>query len=468
MGKYRPRNDPSNERRPRGPRRFSGAGKGRGKPRFKQRRKRVRPSTSLVQPDSLQRGPASRYQALQILTAADESGIFVDMLLDERITRGDVTGEDKHLVQEVVFGAIRQRSTIDQVLDNYLQFPMKRQHVSVRWALRLATYQLVYLSRVPSHAAIHGTMEALKAVVGIEPRDVGFANAVLRRIQMDIEEKTEEPPDDPDDTKVIPARHGWCHFKRSVLPSPEGNRGVYLAVKYSHPKWLMSRWITRFGEDEATALCLANNKVPLVSVILTGKAPSVEEVTAALEAADVEVEPGVLPDSLRLRRTGDIRELEPFKKSWIRVQDETAKAIGDALGPPPGSLVLDLCAAPGGKAAQLLETIGKNGHLVACDADPGKLKRLQESLERVGGNFTIREVPADPRELPIEERFSYILVDVPCSNTGVLARRPEARWRIYDEDLATLASKQQTNQPRRGHAGAPHTVQPVHKYVMFP
>ena len=180
----------------------------------------------------------------------------------------------------------------------------------------------------------------------------------------------------------------------------------------------------------------------LVTAVLTEKAPPREQVVASLEQAGVVVEPGVIPEALRLRKTGDIAELEAHLQGWIRIQDETAKLIGDALAPPPGARVLDLCAAPGSKAAQLLQMVGPTGHVVACDADPQKLPRLRDSLGRVGDNFTVRQVPADPERLSFDETFSHILVDVPCSNTGVLGKRPEARWRITADGIAELAALQ--------------------------
>jgi 16S rRNA (cytosine967-C5)-methyltransferase len=436
---FEPRGKPPFQKKPfgRGPRPGQGFA-----PRGKFFKKRIRSREPLVEPSTLQRGPASRFQALEILIEADKTGRFVDLILEDRILHDRVHGEDKQLVQEIVFGAIRHRNTLDQILDSYIQFAMKRQHVAVRWALRLAAYQLVYLSRIPSHAAIHGSVEALKAIPGIDARDAGFLNAVLRRIHLDIAGKTEEPPADANDPRIIPARHGWCIFKKPILPRPTIGKSIFLAIKYSHPKWLLSRWISRFGEEETVQLCIANNRVPLVTAILTAKAPAKDDVVASLTAAGVVTEPGVIPEAVRLRKSGDVRKLEAFQKGWIRIQDETAKAIGDALAPPPGSRVLDLCAAPGGKAAQILERIGPGGHLIACDVDPSKLPRLRENLERVGSNFTVLEIPPDPERLPASETFTHILVDVPCSNTGVLARRPEARWRIHQEDLLTLAKLQ--------------------------
>jgi 16S rRNA (cytosine967-C5)-methyltransferase len=396
----------------------------------------------LVDLASLERGPLARFHALRMLIDADDGNRYIDQILDERLKADPSALRDRYLIQEIAYGAVRHRNTIDAILDHYIQFSMRRHDVAVRWGLRLAVYQLVYLSRVPPHAAIHGTVEALKAAGGLHLRDVGFANAVLRRVQNDIEAKGEEPLRDEDDRCVIPARHGWCRFRKPVLPPPSVNRQLFLALKYSHPKWLLARWLERFGEKDTLALCLENNRVPLVTAILTGKEPSREAVIESLAAANVQVEAGAVPEAIRLRRPGDVRDLEPFAKAWIRIQDETAKRIGDALEPPPGARVLDLCSGPGTKAAQILERIGPEGRLCACDVDDEKLERVRENLARVGGNFTLSKVPREPKDLRLEGRYTHVLVDAPCSNTGVLARRPEARWRIHIEDFQSLSRLQ--------------------------
>lgn len=411
-----------------------GGGKHRG-----ERKRNVPP---LVSVDSLERGPLARHRALELLCEADDKSLFIDHLLEQRASIGRLEPRDRYLVQEMAYGAIRHRSTLDHVLDGYIQFSMRRHDLPLRWGLRLAAYQLIYLSRIPSHAAIHGTLEAMKAAGGLLERDIGFANAVLRRLHGDIVEKSEEPVEDPHDRRAVPARHGWCHFRRNVLPSPDGQRSLFLAIKYSHPKWMMNRWLERFGEDEVVALCLENNRVPLVSAILTGEGPSRDEIVQMLEEQEIVVEPGAIETSIRLRRPGDLRQLEAFQEGWLRIQDETAHQIGEALDPPEGAEVLDLCAGPGGKATQILEQIGPDGKLFACDVDRRKLDRLGENLDRVGENYELVLVPRDPRELNLRREFTHILVDAPCSNSGVLARRPEARWRVHFDDFEKLTHLQ--------------------------
>ncbi len=141
----------------------------------------------------------------------------MDSILDERVGDGVVSGRDRYLIQEMIYGAVRHRNSIDFILDHYIQFSMRRHDVAIRWGLRLAAYQIIYLSRIPPHAAIHGTLEAMKAYGGLQRRDIGFANAVLRRLQNDIQEKAEDPVEDESDRRILPARHGWCRFSHPVL-----------------------------------------------------------------------------------------------------------------------------------------------------------------------------------------------------------------------------------------------------------
>lgn len=390
-----------------------------------------------------EQGTLSRKVALEVILESDGGRRqFIDESLEERLRRDDLSDRDRHLLQETAYGAVRHRNTLDHLLDAYVRFPMKRQEPPVRWALRLAAYQMVYLNRIPAHAAIDRTLEALKGFPGVGRRSIGFANAVLRKLAGDIHRKSEEPPLDSHDPAVIPIRRGFCHFAKPVLPLHTLDGTGHFALKYSHPRWLVERWIGRFGESEAVALFLADNQIPRVTVRVTQRAPDREQLLSSLVSQGVQVDAPGSGSSLRLSRTGDPRKLEALIQGWIQVQDFTATAIGEALEPPPDANVLDLCASPGGKALQILERLGPGGRLVACDVDEEKLGRLRENLERSGKPFSLRLVPPQPEALDLGEKFTHVLLDAPCSNTGVLARRPEARWRIRPEDFSKLADFQ--------------------------
>ncbi len=390
----------------------------------------------------------ARKLALEVILESDGGKrAFIDELLETRLAGTDLPERDRHLLQEIAYGAVRHRNTLDHLLDGFVRFAMKRQRPPVRWALRLAAYQLIYLNRIPAHAAISRTLEALKGFPDVARREVGFANAVLRRLDGDILEKGDRPLLDAYDPTALPARDGVCRFKRPVLPVYNLDPAGHLSLRYSHPRWMVDRWLERFGVEEIVPLLEANSRVPPVTAHLTARAPDRSEVIGSLVAQHVEVESG-LAGVLVLRRTGDARRLAALRQGWIRIQDPTAAAIGDALAPPEGARVLDLCAAPGVKSLQIIERIGASGRLLACDADPERLVRLRENLDRAAGAAGAAGpaeaslVPSDPAAIELGEKFTHVLVDAPCSNSGVLARRPEARWRMRPEDLEKLAERQ--------------------------
>ena len=388
----------------------------------------------------MERRVSVRRAAVGILTGADEEGRFVDEVLAARL--GEYEAADRRLLQEITYGAVRHQNTLDRLLKAYLKVPVSKQRPHLRWALRVGAYQLVYLARIPAHAAVNQTLEGIKGIDGVTSREVGFVNAVLHNLVDDVHHKTGEEPAVRDDPTILPTRGGYCHFKRPVLPLYRLGNVEHLSFKYSHPRWLVDRWLGRYGEEECRRLFEANNRIPLTTARLTRLAPSREAVLEKLRGEGFEVEEGPLEETLILLRSGGLANSEALEDGWFQIQDFTAIELGRTLAPPPGARVLDLCAAPGGKAGQLLEAVGPEGHLVAADRSEEKLARVRENLERLGGNFTLVKVPENPEEIRLEEQFSHVLVDAPCTNTGVLARRPDARWRLRKRDLAQLANLQ--------------------------
>jgi 16S rRNA (cytosine967-C5)-methyltransferase len=385
-------------------------------------------------------GTRIRRLALEILLTAEGSRRFVDEVFAERL--GELGVLDRRLLQEIVYGSVRHRNSLDHLLDFHLRKPTATQRPAARWALRTGAFQVVYLSRVPAHAALNQTLEALKRMPGIRSRDVGFVNAVLHSVLGDIRAKDLEPPVDRDDTAVLPVREGYCRFHRPFLPARGAGLARHLSLKHSHPEWLIERWLARLGEEEVRALCEAQNRIPVVTARVTARAPGRGELIALLGTEGFEVEAGRLENAIRFRRGGDFEKSSAFARGWLQIQDETAIRIGGALRPPSGASVLDLCAAPGGKAMQLMDAVGPEGRVVAADRSAERVALLEQNLARAGAWFRAVIVPEDPAALDLGETFTHVLVDAPCSNTGVLARRPEARWRLRPEDLRSLHALQ--------------------------
>ncbi|MCH2375119.1 MAG: hypothetical protein MK538_13100 [Planctomycetes bacterium] len=385
-------------------------------------------------------GVEARRRALEVLARVERENRFVDEVLVDEI--GTLQTRDRALLQEITFGVLRHRITLDALISFYLKFPMDQQDARLRHALRLGAYQLIYLSKIPPHAAVHRTIEALKVGGGADRRAVGFVNAVLKKLSADVHRKDAQPSEDRDDPTVLPIRDGYCHLRRPLLPLIRLDRAGHLALKYSHPKWLVSRWIERFGEEETRLLCEANNQTPVLTARVTFRAPSREEVIDSLRGEGFHAESGELENSIYVGRGGELSSCRALTEHWIQIQDETSIRIGDFLSPPANARVADFCAAPGGKAAQLLERVRDGGHVVALDRSDEKLALVVENLSWMGAAYTTHKVPSAPEELDLGEKFSHILVDAPCSNTGVLARRPEARWRLTSADIESLAELQ--------------------------
>lgn len=381
-----------------------------------------------------------RRTAVEVLMVAEVAGCHADEALGQRL--GGFPERDRHLLHEVVFGVLRHRNTLDHILDFHLTYPVPRQRPPVRAALRLGAYQLIYLGRVPAHAAVNQTLEGLKGLEGVTARDVGFVNAVLRKLALEVRRKSLAEPLEVDDPTVLPIREGFCHFGRPILPLRKMDLVGHLAIRHSHPKWLVARWLERYGEEETRILLQMNNRVPPLMARVTALAPSREAVIAALEAEGRKAEPGNLPNSIVLTESGVLESCEALAKGWLQVQDETAIQVGEVLAPPINARVLDLCAAPGGKALQLLERLGPGGRMVAIDRTEEKLARLRSTLDRAGKPYTALLAPESPASLELGETFTHILVDAPCSNTGVLARRPEARFRASGKDFEVLPALQ--------------------------
>lgn len=381
-----------------------------------------------------------RRAALEALLEAEASKKFIDDAIAPRLA--GFRERDRRLLQEICYGVIRHRNTLDRLVNFYLKNAITRQKAPVAWALRMGAYQLVYLERIPAHAAVNQTLEGLKALGTVGTGEVGFVNAVLHKLSEHIRRKTEEEPLERDDPTVLPIRRGYCHFARPVLPLKTLDLVGHIAFKYSHPPWLVKRWLARFGEEETQKLCARNNATLPITARIARRAPSRDATIAALRKEGWQVAPGPLENSIVLEKCGSIQDSETFRQGWFHIQDVTAIRIGEVLSPPLGARVLDLCAAPGGKSSQLLEAIGPEGRLVAADRSEEKLELLRETLGKVGTNFTAVQVPEDPDRMELGERFSHILVDAPCSNTGVLARRPEARWRLRPNEFAQLSALQ--------------------------
>jgi 16S rRNA (cytosine967-C5)-methyltransferase len=363
---------------------------------------------------------------------------FVQEILDTELSRAGLAPADRRLATQLACGVLRRRGSLDALLRPLIT---RQPHEVEPWlwdTLRLGAFQLALLTQIPPHAAIHETVEL--AALYQRPRAKGFVNGVLRAVEKLVtDERTVAPAAD-----ALPLKAGqYRKLARPVLPDPALHPVQFLASGYALPRWLAARWLVRHGWEECLRLGFwfaAPGPLWLrCNTLRPGRAACLE----AFARAGIAAEPGEQPQAIRLPEPRPIRELPGYEEGWFAVQDESAMRVASALAPDPGGCILDLCAAPGGKTTHLAELMHNRGRIMACDVDEQRLQTLAELARRLGVTI-IETLRLHPKQIedPPAGPFDAILVDVPCSNTGVLGRRPEVRWRLRPEDFRHLVPLQ--------------------------
>ena len=348
----------------------------------------------------------------RVAAAAIMRGVRQGQLLDQAFDGAvrNLDARDRRWVQELCWGTMRTRGLLDSWLADRVKGGLDRLDADLVDQLRLGAYQLRYMDSVPPYAAIGQTVELVKDVVGVGA--AGLANAVLRRL--DRERATlDELPTDPDAV-------------------------TQLAARYSHPRWLVARWVSRWGQEATQALLAANNTEAPLGIRPVGTDEARLALHDALAAAGLQVQEAPFAlDGWEVRGASVIPDLPGFSEGAFFVQDPAAALVASYAAVPAGAIVLDLCAAPGGKAIALSRTARL---VIAADRAPARLARVGENVRRLRID-NIHGVVADAL-LPPVTAVDAVLVDAPCSGTGTFRRHPDARWRLKPSDLAVTCDAQ--------------------------
>ncbi len=412
--------------------------------------------------------PTARGVAADVLARADDRQGFAADLVDDALGRTPLEGQDRRFVTNLVFGVTRRQATLDALLTPFLKTPLYALERRVHDVLRLGAFQLAFLPNVPRHAAVHETVD-LAEYVG-SPQASGLVNGVLRRVSelvtdefveyagpdtlpFDATESTVPPPPgtgqyrerggvlrkgSPDKQMPLVVVHvRFRKLAQAVLPNPDEDTAGYLTAGFSWPDWLADRWLRRHGREEAFRLGFWFNNPPPLWVRVNKLHSDRETYRLRLAADQIDVETGGHPQSLRVLDGVAVRELPGYADGDFAVQDEASMRVASALSPQPGMRVLDLCAAPGGKTTHLCELMDNRGTVVACDIDPKRLDTVRSLVDRMKVK-TVETVLLGEHDDPPAGPFHAALVDAPCSNTGVLGRRPEVRWRIKPTEFEYL------------------------------
>src|SRR5258708_3288262 len=301
----------------------------------------------------------ARTIAFDVLLRVAEQGAYADDALRTELD-DTVKTEDAGLATELAFGVLRWQRLLDFVIDQYLKKSTNTADVEVRIALRLGVYQLLFLDRVPARAAVHESVELVKRAR--KRSAAALVNAILRKGSKDS-----SPGNSPADSvaRLLP----------TGLPLAER-----LGIQYSHPAWMVERWLRTYGDDRTRSLLQVNNRAPNLSGYLLDPQRS-DDAMLSFQRVGCRIQPGRLLRSAWVFESGNPSASEAARQGWIAIQDEASQAVARLLAPDPGNSVLDLCAAPGGKTLLLARAVGPTGHVIAAELHEHRVRGMKERFE---------------------------------------------------------------------------------------
>jgi len=346
-----------------------------------------------------------RQIALKVLNKVEKGKLRADEAISGFFNlQPSLSYREKAFVTELVYGVLRWRGSLDWIIEQFFTSPNQRISRLIRNIIRIGVYQILYLDQIPVPVSVWTTVDLAKDYTN--KRMASLVNGLLRNVERN-RDKIEYPSIQKDPIKAI-------------------------ATRYSHPAWLVEKWLHYYGVEETISLCKANNTVPQFTVRTNTLKATRERLIEELQKEGVPCKTTLnSPEGIILDHPADITRLSSFQKGWFFVQDEAAQMISCLTNPQTGDQVLDLCAAPGGKSTHMAQMMNNQGHIVAVDVRGDKIALLQENQLRLGINI-ISAVLADAAcGLPFLNQgrtFDKVLLDAPCSGLGILRRHPEGKW----------------------------------------
>lgn len=368
----------------------------------------------------------ARLAALDALALIDAGEIDLGAAVAQ--VRATLTDErDGALLLELVAGTLRMRGALDYQLASRVSRPLSRLDAAVLNILRLSVFQLIYMSRLPASAIINDAVDLTRRAG--KSSASGLTNAVLRAVSRERERLT------------WPAREDLL---------------AHLSIVHSHPQWLVERWVSRHGPEDAEAWLAFNNRPAPLCLAVNRRLLTREALSEELEADGVSTQLTTRAAFGLQVTAGRALATRAFREGRFVVQDEASQLIGELASPPPGARVLDLCASPGGKTLSLCAAAGPSGRVVASDVRRNRVRLLATTLERCRvENARVVHVPADG-PLPFRDHaFDVVLIDAPCSGLGTVRRDPDIRWRRTAADLPRFAQAQEGLLQRAANLVAP-------------
>ncbi len=359
-----------------------------------------------------------RELAMDILVKVAQTGAYSNLPLNRTLQDEQLQRSDAGLVTELVYGTIQRQATLDYWLSRFVAKGLHKLEAWVHQLLRMSAYQLLYLDRIPPHAAVNEAVVIAKrrGHAGI----ASMVNGVLRNLDRNRDELILDniKADDP---------------------------AVEIALRHSYPEWLVQRWLKAFGRETTEAICASGNEQPHASIRVNALRADRQQVLAQLSEAGIEAEASPVSSSgIIVAKGGNLADSEGFREGWWSIQDESSMLVAEVVAPTAGMKVLDCCAAPGGKSAHMAELMDGKGKLWANDLHAHKRSLIVQLTERLKLR-NVEAITGDAMMLGVRfepQSMDAVLLDAPCSGLGVIRRKPEIKWTKTESDIAEITAVQ--------------------------
>jgi 16S rRNA (cytosine967-C5)-methyltransferase len=356
----------------------------------------------------------SREIALKVLQNINQKDGYSNISIKNHIN-DNVSLKDEGFIRELVYGVVENKMYLDYIISKASKIKQKKIHPTINEILRLGIYQIVFMDKIPISAAVNESVKLAKKYG--HKGTIGFVNGILRAISRDVD-----------------------YFKKIE----EKNEQKALSIKYSHPEYLVSRFIKEFGYDFTVDILKANNSKPLLNIRVNTIKTNKKELMNLLNKRGFEISEGeYAKDAIIVYNPQRITSLQEFKDGYFTIQDESSMLVGQILAPKEGSLVLDVCSAPGGKSTHIAAIMNNRGRVIARDLHEHKIRLIEENKKRLEINIIDSEVyDALKLDKSLIEKADYCLVDAPCSGFGLIRRKPEIKWNRKENDIKELSTLQ--------------------------
>jgi len=349
-----------------------------------------------------------RLAALKCLIKILEYNKFFDEVFNSCAEKVKSPSELKFILS----GAVKYKITLDYYINRVSSRKVKKLSPVVRNILRLGVYELEFLKK-PEYAAVNSYVELCAKQ---DKKSISFVNAVLR--------------------SFLRKKNSFAINEKEL-----GTIG-FISVKYSHPEWLVEKWLKTYGREQTEKICDYNNRPASTSLRINTLKTNLDSLLKTFSESNINFKRSrYSKNCIIVSEAGNVRNIPGYCEGQWVVQGESSSLVSEILAPQPGEKILDFCAAPGAKTTHIAALMKDQGKVLAIDISPERIKRISENCSRLGIK-SVETITGDAAGLEFEEKFDRVLVDAPCSNTGVFAARPDARWRKTPEDINTLSELQ--------------------------